>query len=202
VNCHALFLQGNTKLGKSTLLTDCLRPYRNDAGGFLVQRMVQDGATRAFCLFALSNGIPPLTVPYNEHAEHIFIEQTKQGWQQYPEVFARAGAALLSPAALAGKKLIVLDEIGGIELLSPEFRAALSRALGGDIPCIGVIKSAVNRAKMEDKLDLEHEYQVQYRRLFEDISGKFRGKIITLTDETRAQVQLELQKFLQVIYGI
>ncbi len=194
-----LFLQGDTKVGKSTLLMQNLQPYLRDAGGFVVQRMTQDGVNRGFCLQALSSPPPALTIPYDAQKNNVFIEYTPQGWQQYPEVFAHAGAALLDAHALAGKKLIVLDEVGGVELLSPEFHRALYLTLGGETPCIGVLKSVCNRGKMKDKLFMESDYEQLCRQLFTDISERFGGKIITMTEKNRPLVQKEIQDFLHTI---
>ena len=55
-----------------------------------------------------------------------------------PGVFGSAGIDLLD--SCDEKKLILLDEIGGLELKDQSFKDRLYELLAGDVPCIGVIK--------------------------------------------------------------
>ena len=59
----------------------------------------------------------------------------------------------------------MLDEIGGIELLSPEFSGALYRLLESDVPIIGVLKSADSAKTMVKALGMYEEFLPAAERL-------------------------------------
>lgn len=70
---------------------------------------------------------------------------------KYPQVFDTSAISYVSCAANESKpRVILLDEIGGAELLHTAFRDALYEVLSGDIPCIGVIKLEESAAHMMD----------------------------------------------------
>ena len=64
---------------------------------------------------------------------------------------------VFSESYLQGKP-IVLDEIGGIELLNSDFADALEVVLTSDTPIIGVIKGEGPAGALIDKLGLTEEY--------------------------------------------
>ncbi len=194
---HCLFLQGDSQIGKSTLLARNLKPYLQYTGGFFVQRLTESGAPRGFCLCAVSDPLPELTVPLESAAGTVFMRHLPEGTCLFPEVFGRQGAALLSEAALKGKRLILLDEIGGIELLQPEFHRALYRVLESGMPCIGVIKSPRNKAGMESRIPLGKRYGLLYDTLAHDIVNRFGGRILTMTETNCRETQDEAEQFLK-----
>ena len=75
------------------------------------------------------------------------------------EVFSGLGIQLLQGSTL------VLDEIGGVELLCPEFMDALEQVLQRDIPVIGVLKGEGPAGKLIEKLGLAEEYETAVCRL-------------------------------------
>lgn len=62
--------------------------------------------------------------------------------QVFPEAFDAAGTALLERKGPFD--LLLMDELGRMELRSPGFRSAVLRALDGDTPVLGVIKPEHN----------------------------------------------------------
>ena len=72
------------------------------------------------------------------------------------EVFEGFAAALLDEAKRYD--YVILDEIGGFEVLSDAFMAALMSLLESEIPCIGVMKGAGPASKMIQKLGLGEAY--------------------------------------------
>ena len=64
---------------------------------------------------------------------------------------------------------IVLDEIGGIELLDPDFTAALEAVLNSDTPIIGVIKGEGPAGALIDTLSLTEEYQLAAGKLWQQL---------------------------------
>jgi nucleoside-triphosphatase len=95
---------------------------------------------------------------------------------------AKIGAAGLEAAALSSE-LIVLDEVGPMELVSPEFRRAVTKCIASDKPILAVVHE-----KLED--DLLNELRSKARALF------------TLSVENRDGVADELaSKLLSAVGG-
>ena len=52
----------------------------------------------------------------------------------------------------------MLDEVGGFELIIPQFRNALLELLNSDLPCIGVLKSVQDAEILRGVLGLGEKY--------------------------------------------
>ena len=63
-------------------------------------------------------------------------------WTLWPEVFDREGTALLR--AEGPFDLLLMDELGRLELRAEAFRAAVLSALDGNVPVLGVVKPESN----------------------------------------------------------
>jgi len=141
-----LFLTGPIGCGKSTAIAAALGEKIQQCGGFLTRR-------------------------YREPRLHFTLEspdgQCRETFLDFPdgkprlnlEAFSRLGASLLEGDVL------VLDEIGGIELLCPEFTAELERILETDIPILGVMKGEGPAGALVDALGLTGEYERAAARL-------------------------------------
>ena len=77
-------------------------------------------------------------------------------------VFSTLGVTALSLADDC-RSPVILDEIGGIELLCPDFFASLEALLTGSVPIIGVIKS--DTAPLIHALGLTESYEAALHRL-------------------------------------
>lgn len=142
----SLFLKGDSGEGKTTLLFQCLKPYRAVTGGFFSQRLVdENGDTAGFRLASAKEEWEPKGV-YREGLADVFLRRTKDGMVLFPQVFLSTGRKLLT--VNGEEKFILMDEIGGAELLIPEFMEAVHDCLDGPKLCIGVIKSRKNYAAM------------------------------------------------------
>ena len=141
-----LFLTGPIGCGKSTAIANALGEKLSQCGGFLTRRYREpqlhfvlespDGNQKATFL-EFAEGIPRLNI----------------------EVFDTLGVELLKG------DLLLLDEIGGIELLCPEFSAALEQVLQTDIPVIGVLKGEGPSGALIDRLGLSEAYVCAANRL-------------------------------------
>jgi nucleoside-triphosphatase THEP1 len=187
-----LFLQGDTGVGKTSLILEKIRPYMRETGGFFIQRLTEAGATRAFRTAGVFYESAPCA-PYAKNAEGVFIEKTEDGWRAEPEAFIKAVSALLS--GFRNKKLILLDEIGGIELLSEQFAGLLQPVLESGIPCIAVIKSEKNAKAMALELTTGAEYEAARRKFMAGIRKK--GRIHTLNRRNRPQTEALIDAFLE-----
>jgi hypothetical protein len=132
-----LFLTGPIGCGKSTAISQALGHRQGQCGGFLTRRH------RHPCLhFTLEcpNGSSPKT----------FLDFSTGK----PEI----RLSVFSNVSFQGSAL-VLDEIGGIELLNPDFSAALDAALDSDVPILGVLKGDGPADALIAALGLTQAYQ-------------------------------------------
>lgn len=142
-----LFLTGAIGCGKSTAISRALGSKVLRCGGFLTRRRTE-GGRKYFCLEK-----PDGT------AGEIFLDVSGSSPTVKPQVFSGFGLSLLCGDA------VVLDEIGGIELLSPEFSGALYRLLKSDVPIIGVLKSPDSAKTMVKALGMYEEFLPAAERL-------------------------------------
>lgn len=129
--------------GKSTALLTAIGPRLPRFGGFLTRRLRDEkGHAVAFTLSAPDGS-----------REAVFLDCTSGTPRIHRDVFRD-----LAPELMTGKYL-VLDEIGGMELLCPEFMTALNALLDREIPIIGVLKGDAAASAMIRRLDLSAEYE-------------------------------------------
>ena len=141
-----LFLTGPIGCGKSTAIEQALGADMARMGGFRTRR----------CRGA------------NGHAVSFYLESPDGGVQKTfldfssgkPEV----DLSVFSSMDLRGRALI-LDEIGGMELLEPSFSTALESLLKSDTPVIGVMKGEGPAASLVHALGLTREYEEASHRL-------------------------------------
>ena len=131
-----LFLTGPIGCGKSTAITVALGEKITQCGGFLTRR-------------------------YRDPHLHFTLESpdgnVKKTFLDFASGKPEIDLAVFSESYLQGK-IMVLDEIGGIELLNPKFSSALETVLGSGIPILGVIKGEGPAGALIDKLGLTEEY--------------------------------------------
>lgn len=141
-----LFLTGNKGCGKSTIISSALGENLGKAGGFLtVRELGEDGDAKAFWLCR----------PGSNDGQMI-IDYSRQPYTMYPEVFEGLGVALVKEAQKYD--YVVLDEIGGFEILTDSFLDALMELLQSDVPCIGVVKALGAATRMIQRLGLGDLY--------------------------------------------
>jgi len=141
-----LFLTGAVGCGKSTAIATALGEALPKAGGFLTVRQVdEEGRAVAYWLKR----------PDGSDGQ-VIIDYSAKPYTMHPEVFEDLGIRLLEEAKRYD--YVILDEIGGFEVLSDGFLAALTAFLRSDIPCIGVMKGVAPASKMIQKLGLGDAY--------------------------------------------
>ncbi len=143
-----LFLTGDMGVGKSTAIRTALGDRLPMLGGFLTRRhRGEDGLS-----FTLSTP--------DGQQEQTFLDFSTGKPVLFPVVFETLGLA-----ALQGD-ILVLDEIGGMELLCPAFWAALERVLQSDIPILGVVKGLQPQNALAQALGLDETYRRQAEKLW------------------------------------
>lgn len=188
------FLEGPIQIGKSTLIRRLLSQFMKDhglnpmdIGGFSSQRLLdRRGNTAGFRLASVEEAMS-LTRLHSEDLKDIFLDFTGPSIRKTPEVFSNMGLKYLQDRG--GKKLILLDEIGGMELLVPEFRDELYRVLEGDIPCLGVLKLGDSNRNMCRVAGIENRCTDYNGILRQDILNRFKGNIIHFTGEHGEEIQ-------------
>jgi hypothetical protein len=150
-----LFFEGPVRSGKSTIIRRTLLPYLDNLGGFVVQRLLDEknvpvayrliGLETIHCLGAQGKSLflavdAPLASITADDRKGIFLwtDPRRTQLQAFDSIAHEIVAASLeSPSSC---KILLLDEIGGVDLLSPVFREAIMSVLQSTTPCIGVIK--------------------------------------------------------------
>ena len=138
-----LFLTGTIGCGKRTAILSAVGDKLPSIGGFLTKR-IQDGKGHAAAF--------TLCAPDGSR-EAVFLDCASGTPVIHWEVFQT-----LAPERMTGN-IVILDEIGGMELLCPEFMAALNALLETDIPILGVLKGDTAANTMIRKLGLSEEYE-------------------------------------------
>ena len=141
-----LFLTGPVGSGKSTSIAMAMDDHLPGAGGFLTVRQ-KDETGRAVAYW--------LQKP-DGTGKQCIIDYSAKPYTMHLEVFEQLGVQLLAEARQYD--YVILDEIGGFEVLSDHFLAALMELLQSDIPCIGVMKGEGPASKMIQKLGLGEVY--------------------------------------------
>ena len=154
-----LFLCGPSGCGKTTMIRNALGGKLAEAGGFVTERAVgADGRLLGFDLLpaAAAAGVEGYT-PLR------FLDYTSEPPKRDNEVFRVEAVRLLQEAEYYS--FAVLDEIGGFELVIPQFRAALAELLNSPLPCIGVIKSLEGVEELQLRFGLGERFPALARQL-------------------------------------
>lgn len=144
-----LFLTGPMGCGKSTAIEKALGERIIRCGGFRTRRQ-RDIEGHAVSFFLESP---------DRKEQAIFLDVSSGKPEIRMEVFSQLGTRLLEG------RVLVLDEIGGIELLCPEFMAQLERVLRNDTPILGVMKGPGPAGALITALNLCEEYHVRSESL-------------------------------------
>jgi nucleoside-triphosphatase THEP1 len=187
-----IFLQGPSGIGKSTILRKVLTPYIQSVSGFTTQRLKKNGAIIGLSTACLDDSFPPLEVEVDVDAQHhpifdnVFLFRGK--WMGH-SVLEQTLINVKQRAESPDIRLILLDEIGGIEMISAVFMKTLEQLLHGSIPCFGVFKSCENLDRAISNLNFSTQsakLHEQHKRLETLICS--RGEILTVTEQNREEV--------------
>jgi nucleoside-triphosphatase len=148
-----LFLSGPIGCGKSTLIKDALGGAAKGAGGFITARAFDNtGAHIGFDLLPSCS----LACPDRQCPSFRFLTFSDTGARRSSSVFRTEAVRLLEKAL--EKPFAVLDELGGFELLTPEFNKALAAFFESGVPCVGVVKTPAAAAALRERTDLPPNY--------------------------------------------
>ena len=193
-----LFIKGYSQIGKSTLLLDCIRDYKKDCGGFLSQRLLdKEGVTMGFRLISIEEA-SSTSCRYNPTLPNIFLEKTANGWIKNEDVFRTYGVELLKKSK--DKTLIIMDEIGGMEIYVPEFKAAVYELLDSNKSCIGILKSQRNYKAMGKEIGSNSDIDNLREQLALDMVNKFNVEIFDYSIEKKSEGIEKMQEFIKASF--
>ena len=147
-----LFLTGPSGIGKTTIIRQALGRAAGYAGGFITERVTDsDGHAEGFDLY------PAAAVRGHDGVDgQRFLDFSTTPPQKDNEVFRESAAQMLREAEFY--PFVMLDEIGGFEMLIPQFRNELAQLLNSDAPIIGVIKGAENAEELRTSFGLGEKF--------------------------------------------
>jgi len=132
-----ILITGHPGVGKTTLVKKVIEELRLDPVGFYTEEIREEGKRVGFRIKSLTPGLPRmegilarvgLAGPYRRGPYTINIRDME-------EIGARSLEEALSHGGL-----IVIDEIGNMEIVSKRFQAAVITSLESPSPVLGVIK--------------------------------------------------------------
>ena len=147
-----LFLTGPSGIGKTTIIRQALGKAAGYAGGFITERVTDgDGRVEGFDLY------PAAAVIGHDGFDGLrFLDLGTTPPRKDNEVFRESAAQMLREAEFY--PFVMLDEIGGFEMLIPQFRNELAQLLNSDAPIIGVIKGAENAEELRASFGLGEKF--------------------------------------------
>lgn len=149
-----LFLTGPSGCGKTTLIRQELGGAAAYAGGFVTERLTgEDGRELAFELR------PAAAIVGGEGFEtYRFMDYSTAPPRKDNEVFRGPAVRLLQEAE--SYPFALMDEVGGFEILIPQFRQALETLLNSELPIIGVVKGPANAEELRAHFGLGEKFSL------------------------------------------
>ena len=147
-----LFLSGPAFCGKSRLIREKLGTRLQSAGGFCTElSAAEDGGILGCTLMpaAMAGGVEGFE-------KELFLDLRTMPPAHDSEVFRQSGVRFLEEAEWY--PFAVLDEIGGIDLIIPQFRMALEPLLRSELPILGVVKGETEAEQLRQLLGPGHRF--------------------------------------------
>ena len=171
VRVKNLIITGSPGTGKTTLIKECVNPFRDCVGGFYTEEMREGAVRKGFYLKTLE-GASGILAAKGLKSKHRL---NKYGVDLH--VLEDLGAAAIEKA-IRGSRVVVVDEIGTMEMMSSLFCEKIASALISPKPLLATIRLKAEPftsqiKKMSDtlllKLDRENflEMKAQVRQWLE-----------------------------------
>lgn len=188
-----LFLTGPTKVGKTTVLLEAIRPIQNRCAGYIGQRLLNNNGQIVGFIPACAKTINSVNKPQTT-ADKPFIHQTDGKWICDLSVFEQQTMPLLQ--LQAEDRLLVLDEIGGAELNSYKFIEKLDRLLTDKLPILGVYKSPANHQEMAAKVSLS-PLEEKRVRLYHLLTENYGAEFFTVNENNLKEAKNKVLSFIK-----
>lgn len=183
------FLTGAAGIGKSRLIREVLGERLASAGGYVTERTTDgEGRFLGFSLLpaAAAGGV-------RGFAPELYLDCRVFPPRKDHEVFRRSAVRLLEEANWYPYAL--LDELGGYELVIPQFAAALQAFLNTDQPCLGALRTPEDAELLRGLLGLSDRYPEKLRRLTDALIRSPDCRIAELREDNRDQVRALLEQW-------
>lgn len=130
-----LLITGRPRTGKTTLVAQLIKRWPEKCGGFITEEITEGGERIGFRLRTLDGRVGILASinfpsPYRVSRYGVDVDSLD-----------RIGVEAILKA-IASKEIIIIDEIGKMELFSEKFKQAVLRALDSTKRVLGVIHLA------------------------------------------------------------
>ncbi len=137
MNKKNIFITGRPGIGKTTMIKRLIKDLRLDAGGFYTEEIREQGIRKGFRIRSISGeeGIfahVNIEAPYRVSKYGIDIQ-----------ILNTIGVKAIDDA-IEKNTVVIIDEIGRMEIFSPDFQKAVVRALDSKKPVLGVIQQREN----------------------------------------------------------
>jgi nucleoside-triphosphatase len=148
---RALLLTGQPGTGKTALIKEALARTKVKGGGFYTEEIRTGGIRQGFRIVALGGQEAILA--------HVGISSPYQvsKYRVDTDALGRVAVAALRQA-LKESDLVVIDEIGKMELLSPQFKEAVTQAIDSGKKVLGTIM--LNPHPFADEIKRHPEVEV------------------------------------------
>lgn len=129
---HILLLTGNPGSGKTTIIRDVLSRIGLKAGGFYTEELRREGARQGFKISSLDGNSATLA--------HVNIKSPYKVGKYGVDLNSLEQVAVSAIRNAAENcDVVVIDEIGKMELFSDPFRQAVMEAIDSEKPILGTI---------------------------------------------------------------
>ena len=176
-----LFLSGPAFCGKSRLIREQLGVLLQCAGGFCTGLdRDEEGSVLGCSLMpaAMAGGVEGLE-------KERFLDMRSFPPLHDCEVFRELGVRLLKEAEWY--PFAVLDEIGGIDVIIPQFRISLDALLASELPLLGVVKSREDSEQMRRILGPGERYTAFSERLWKMLESDSDTGIIEIREDAERE---------------
>jgi nucleoside-triphosphatase THEP1 len=148
---RALLLTGQPGTGKTALIKEALARTKVKGGGFYTEEIRTGGIRQGFRIVALDGQEAILA--------HVSISSPYQVSKYRVDTDALNGVGVAAlRQALTESDLVVIDEIGKMELLSPQFKEAVTQAIDSGRRVLGTIM--LNPHPFADEIKRHPEVEV------------------------------------------
>jgi nucleoside-triphosphatase len=164
----ACLITGGPGVGKTTLVRQAVAAFSGRAGGFYTEEIRHGGVRQGFRLVALDGTQATLA--------HISIPGPPRVGKYGVDMAAleEVGVASLD-RAVAGGDLVVIDEIGRMELFSAAFRESVRQAVEGGHRVLGTVMQAphpfADAIKAHPRVRLLSLSRATYPQVLQEVLG-------------------------------
>jgi len=184
-----LFLCAPADSGPRELIKRVLGGKLAEAGGFITKPSLNtDGALLGLELFPAA-----AAADVEGFSGARFLDLTSSPPKTDNEVFRVEAVRLLQEAPYY--PFSVLDEIGGFELVIPQFRQALAAFLSSPVPCIGIIRPLEEAELLRSYLGLGERYIEFANRLRSSLDADSDVLILDCEHFTPAQIEASVRQW-------